>query len=62
MKCTKHLTSHHTFCEYCVIDELTTAKKEITTLRFWREQSLHELKRVKDENKELRERLVANDR
>lgn len=30
----------------------------ITTLRFWREQGLHEIKRLKDEVKGLRERLV----
>jgi len=32
--------------------------KELTTLRFWREQGLHEIKRLKDEVKGLRERLV----
>ena len=36
-------------------------ESDITTLRFWREQGLHEIKRLKDENKELRKRLVAND-
>jgi len=38
--------------------QVDAANKELTTLRFWREQGLHEIKRLKDENKELRERLV----
>ena len=33
---------------------------QVVTLRFWREQNLVELKRVKDENKKLRERLVVH--
>ena len=35
---------------------------QITTLKFWREQGLHEIRRLKDEMKDMRERLVANDR
>ena len=38
--------------------QVDAANKELTTLRFWREQGLHEIKRLKDENKELREWLV----
>jgi len=34
---------------------------ELTTLRFWREEGLHEIKRLKDEVKELRGRLVELD-
>jgi len=40
--------------------QLDKAKSDITTLRFWREQGLHEIKRLKDEVEGLRERLVAN--
>jgi len=35
-----------------------TKDQEIITLKFWREQGLPEIKRLKDEVKGLRERLM----
>jgi len=47
---------YHEMC--AAVKKLEAANKELVTLRFWREQGLHELKRLKDEMKEIRERLV----
>ena len=45
-----------------LIEQLETTNTELTTLRFWREQNLHEIKHGREEIRGLRERLVANER
>jgi len=55
--------THRQYHEMCAaVKKLEAANKELVTLRFWREEGLHEIKRLKDEMKEMRERLVDNER
>jgi len=54
MTCTHSIEERQAMGELCP----WCLNREVTTLRFWREEGLHEIRRLKDEIKGLRERLV----